>query len=91
MSWDPGEGDSFVIYIMTEDGPGNFLELLRHGAWDELGHASIPASYLQDLTPGATAKITIARRNIGDPFILPNGGLAESEAVVVIRGVGLVE
>jgi len=91
LSWDPGEGDSFVIYIMTEDGFGNFLELLRHGARDDLGHATIPASYLQSLTSGATAMITIARRNMGEPFILPNGGLAESESVVTIRGVGVVE
>lgn len=91
ISWDPGEGDSFVIYIMTEDGAGNFLELLRHGARDDLGEATIPATYLQSLTAGATAMITVARRNMGEPFTLPNGGLAESESVVTIRGVGVVE
>ncbi|MFC1889262.1 hypothetical protein ACFL4G_05850 [Thermodesulfobacteriota bacterium] len=91
ISWDPDGADRFVIYIMTEDNPGNYLELLRHGANDETGLATIPAFYLQELTPGATAKITIARKNVGIPFDLPNGGIGESESVVAVRGVGLIE
>ena len=91
VTWEPGGGDSFVVYLMTVDGAGNFLELIRHGAPDGDGETAIAAHYLEQLTPGATVKITIARRTMGEPFPLPNGGLAESEAVVTVRGVGIVE
>ena len=91
MTWDPGYGDRVVIVIMTEDGVGNFLELLRHAAYDEAGTTAIPQSFIEGLTPGSIAKILIARKNAGTPVPLLNGGLAESETVVAIRGVGVVE
>jgi len=91
ISWDPGNADRFVVYILTEDGPGNYLELLRYGADDETGLATIASAYLQELTPGTTAKITIARKNLGVPFALPNGGIGEAESIVAVRGVGVIE